>query len=261
MKKVLLTLFLAGIFSFSNVNAEEKIRIATGEYEPFLSENLKHNGVGLRIIREAFALEGIKVEYGFFPWKRSYNFAKYGDWDATATWANKAGRDKDFYFSDPLYQSASVFFHLKTYKFDWNTLDDLKGISIGATDGYTYPPKFFQAIKNQSLNVDFDSSPVLNYKKLLKGRIEIFPNNIDVGYATLASKFTQQELESVTHHPRFFTNNPTYLIFSKKIKKNIRMRDLFNKGLKRLKNSGKFDQYFMESRRGDYIIKKSKKRD
>jgi len=71
MKKVLLTLFLAGIFSFSNVNAEEKIRIATGEYEPFLSENLKHNGVGLRIIREAFALEGGEVEYGWYPWKRA----------------------------------------------------------------------------------------------------------------------------------------------------------------------------------------------
>ncbi len=140
MKKVLLTLFLIGSFNLSNCTAEEIIRITTGEHPPYLSENLKHNGVGLRIIKEAFALEGVKVEYGFFPWKRSYQLAKQGVWDASATWGYNTERDNYFYFSDPIYPAIAAFFHLKSYTFHWNTLDDLNGISIGATATYAYTP-------------------------------------------------------------------------------------------------------------------------
>ena len=256
MKKVLLTLFLIGAFNSSYCIAEEVIRITTGEHSPYLSENLKYNGVGLRIIREAFALEGVKVEYGFFPWKRSYKLAKQGEWDASATWGYNIERDHDFYLSDPLYPATAAFFHLKSYKFHWNTLDDLKGIFIGATQTYAYTPEFLEAIKKQSLNIELISSDETNLRKLLKGRIDIFPLNIDVAYALLASKFTQHERESITYHPRPLYSIYTHVIFSKKIKKNIRMRELFNKGLKRLKESGKLDQYLKESKRVDYITQK-----
>jgi len=39
---------------------------------------------------------------------------------------------------------------------------------------------------------------------------------------------------------------------SRKVEKNKRMLELFNKGLKQLKAAGKIDRYFSESRRGDY---------
>ena len=124
MKKLLLTLFFLQCTLSNCIAAEEIIRITTGEHPPYLSENLKYNGVGLRIIREAFALEGVTVEYGFFPWKRSYKLAKQGEWDASATWGHNIERDNDFYFSEPLYPAISAFFHLKSYKFHWNTLDN-----------------------------------------------------------------------------------------------------------------------------------------
>lgn len=254
MKRIILVLYLISAVFLSNGFAEETIRIATGEYPPFLSENLKHNGVGLRIIREAFAFEDVKVEYGFFPWKRSYRFAKDGDWDATATWAHKPGRDKEFYFSDPLYESSSGWFHLKTYKFDWKTLDDLKGIPIGITTGYTYDTAFLQAIKEGKLHVEFASTQKKNFQKLLWGRIKIYRSHIDVGYSVLAQEFTPEEIDLITHHPHTYPPNHTYLLFSIKVERNKQMVKLFNKGLKRLKEGGKFEQYFKESRLGDYLI-------
>lgn len=227
--------------------SQEVIRITTGEHPPYLSEHLKHNGVGLRIIKEAFALEGITVEYGFFPWKRSLKLAEQGDWDASATWGHNSDRENNFYFSDPIYPATSVFFHLKSYPFDWHTLDDLKGISIGATKTYAYTPAFLKAIEQKSLNIELISSDELNLRKLLKGRIDIFPLNIDVSYNLLANKFTQQERDLITYHPLPLYSIYTHVLFSKKVEKNIRMRRLFNKGLKRLKESGAFDQFFEES--------------
>ena len=137
-----------------------------------------------------------------------------------------------------------------------NRLDDLKGISIGATETYAYTPEFLQAMKNGSLHVELLSSDELNFRKLLKGRIEIFPLNIVVAHALLASKFTRQEIASITYHPRALYSIQTHLLFSKKVTKNMRLLKLFNKGLKRLKDSGKFNQYFKESQRSDYISKK-----
>ncbi len=60
-KIVLIFSILLG-FSCSGFT-EETIRLTNGEWIPFLSEDLKHYGVISRIVKEAFALEGMKVEY------------------------------------------------------------------------------------------------------------------------------------------------------------------------------------------------------
>ena len=88
------------LFVFSQSTfARETVRITTGEFPPFLSENLKHGGVGLRIITEVFDSVGIDVEYGFYPWKRAYALTKEGTWDASATWAHNPEREKLFHYS------------------------------------------------------------------------------------------------------------------------------------------------------------------
>jgi len=249
----LMIFFLIGIAS-SALNAET-IRIATGEYPPFLSENLKHNGVGLHIIKEAFSLKGISVEYGFFPWARAYKNVKQGKWDASATWSHKPKRDDDVYFSNPLYQSTFVFFHLKSYPFDWETLDDLKEVSIGGTRSYTYTPEFYQGIRDGNLNVEFSTSDLLNFRKLLGKRHQIFPANIHVGYHLLEKNFTAQEKQLITHHHLPLSSLPTHIVFSKANKKGLRLRNIFNEGLKELRESGRIAQYFIDARNGKYLLK------
>ena len=111
--RMLLILFfwLSGISGFAF--AQETIRITNGEWPPYLSEKLKHNGLASRIVREAFELEGIQVVYDFFPWNRSLMLAQTGEWDGTAVWLRSPEREQEFYISDPVVQSTYVFFHLK----------------------------------------------------------------------------------------------------------------------------------------------------
>ena len=59
--------------------AEETIRITNGEWPPYMSKKLKHYGLASRITTEAFASQGVKVEYGFFPWARSKLLVEHRD--------------------------------------------------------------------------------------------------------------------------------------------------------------------------------------
>ncbi len=230
------------------VDAQEIIRLTNGEWPPYLSESLEHKGFASRIVTEAFAEVGIRVEYGFFIWQRTYNQAKAGRWDGSVGWARTPEREKDFYYSNPVVEDITNFFHLKTYPLDWESIEDLKGISIGATVAYHYGDAFEHAEKTGKIEVQRAAKDQLNLKKLLRGKIQIFPMNLEVGYYQLQRTFPPEKRQLFTHHPKPLYVKPLHVIFSKKIDKNKHRLALFNKGLKQLKDRGRIDQIMKEAR-------------
>ena len=55
-----------------------------------------------------------------------------------------------------------------------------------------------------------------------------------------------------THHPKRITEKPLYLLLSKKVPGNEQMRDRFNDGLRKLKESGRYDQIIANALAGEY---------
>lgn len=246
-----LFVLLLGITHMSQ--AEDVVRLTNGEWPPFTSQNLKHYGVYSHIVSEAFALEGMTVKYEFFPWKRSYVYTKDGDWDGSLTWAPTPEKKREVFFSDPVFQHTKVFFHLKNFSFDWNTIDDLKGISIGATALYTYGDEFDQAVKNGRIEVEYATTDMTSLKKLLERRIQIFPSDIRVGYDLLNTNFTSEEASLFMHHPKPIQETFTCVIFTKKNpEKSRRLMEIFNRGLRKLKENGTYDKLLKASLRGEY---------
>ncbi|MCP4162740.1 MAG: ABC transporter substrate-binding protein [Deltaproteobacteria bacterium] len=178
---------------------------------------------------------------------------KEGEWDATCCWAKTKERDKYIIFSEPVHPDETVFFHLKKYKFDWQSVEDLKGIEIGATISYSYSNEFEAAEKEGKLMIERVPSDVLNFRKLLKGRIQIFPLAKDVGYVILNKAFKPEDIQKITHHRKPTRIAYLRLAFSRNHKRSKKMKAIFNKGLNLLKRSGKYDKYFKESREGKYI--------
>lgn len=238
----------------SNLLADEKLHIAVGEYPPYISEHLKYNGVVARIIFEAFALEGVLVEFKFTNWARSFHLVASGESNAIGPILKNSKRADLYDFSDSLLFETQVFFHQTAYNFDWHSIDDLKDIQIGATIAYSYGHQFDEAAKSGLLHIQRVPSDIQNFKKMFNKRIQIFPQSLDVGYYLLHTEFSDKVMQ-VTHHANFVNQNHNYLAFSKKLPKNKHYLKLFNRGLKELRKSGKYDQYFEASRRGDYIIK------
>ena len=44
-----------------------EVRLTNGEWSPYLGQNLPRHGVASRIVEEAFALEGFRVRWEFYP--------------------------------------------------------------------------------------------------------------------------------------------------------------------------------------------------
>ncbi len=255
MKKWVITINLI-LWSILPISADEQvIHLTNGEWPPYLSDNLKHGGVISQIVTEAFALEGIQVKYGFFPWARSYVLAQMGKWEGSVVWSRSPEREKDFLYSDPVFETRKVFFHLKDYPFDWSSLDDLKDVIIGATLKYNYGPEFHEIAKSGKIHVEYAVSDEINIKLLLLKRIQVFPIQTEVGYSILHKHFKQEEIQRITHHPKTLMQSPYHLILSKKVGNNKNLLRSFNKGLKQLKDSGKIEQYFTGLQKGEYLKK------
>lgn len=249
MKKFfIISMFLIFAVYVSAVLAEETVRITNGEWPPYLSKDLKGYGIASRIVTEAFALEGIKVEYGFFPWKRAFYLAEKGEWDGAAVWLRSPERERDFYLSDPIVKSSYVFFHLKSFGFNWKNIDDLRGLKIGATIGYDYGEKFEKAEKDGIINVVRVPSDEQNLMKLLHGRIDIFPLDMEVGYTMLYKMYKPETISMITNHSLPLRADPLHLLLTKKNGKNAKLMELFNKGLKKLGEKGEIDKFFEEAR-------------
>ena len=257
MKKVFLSLFFI-LLTSTTTFAKTPIRITNGEWEPYLSEYSYEYGLASHIVYEAFKLEEITIEWGFFPWIRSYEVAKKGYWDASAVWWPTKDTEKDFWISEPVVNTSFVFFYIKDRNFQWESVDDLQGLRIGFTRGYNYGKAFMDALKSKKLVVDITAQDELNFKKLLFGRIDIFPNDPIVGYAQIRNTFTPKEVARFTYHPKTFEKNTLNLIISKKCKNGKFYLEKFNSGLKKLKENGKLDQMYKDLNSGKYDKQKER---
>ena len=229
------------------------IRLTNGEWQPYLSKDVPHFGIASHIITEAFALVGIEVEYGFFPWSRAMKLAKEGTWDGTAVWGDSEERRQNFQFTEPVVPSTFVFFHLRSTQFDWNTYEDLRDVKVGGTVEYFYSDEFEAAEAGGVFRITRTRSDEVGLKNLLKGRIDVFPGELMVTYAQIRDTFSEEQVALFTHHPKRIIEKPLYLFLSKKVPGNEQMRDLFNEGLKLLKESGKYDQIFADAFTGKYV--------
>ena len=252
---IFLFVFTSSFLTLSpSISADETIRLASGEWAPYQSKNLKHAGFVSRIITEAFAHSGIKTEFSYFPWKRSYKLAEKGTWDGTFIWFATPERKEFFYISDPVINIQYVFFYKKNFRFNWKTVKDLMGFTIGGTKGYDYGSEFQEAEKEKRIKVFRIPEDKKNFELLNKGRIMIFPCELETGYEIIRKNFSPEIAKQFTHHPLPVKSAPHHLLLSKKKQANIKMIELFNAGLNYLNENGKVDQYIEESRLGGYIL-------
>lgn len=248
-----LMLSVSGMAVNGSEDDEGVMRVAIGEWPPFVSRDLEHYGLAARIVTEAFAARDIEVKYRFYPWKRAYLETTQGDQDATAIWTRTPERENEVLFSDPVLIAEKVFFHLKSTPFEWRSIEDLDGYRIGATRGYGYGDAFDRAAEEGIIDVELVDSDKQNFEKLLLGRIDVFPMTMAVGYSLLNTGFSSAEAARVTNHPGPVQQAVFHLLFSKAVDRNEQMIEAFNEGLEELRESGRLDQYVKESREGEYI--------
>jgi len=230
--------------SFAN---EEVITVFTGDqWPPYVAKELTSFGLYPHITTSAFNAVGVKVKYIFFPWKRSLETVREGNGDASGYWASTSDREQDFYLSDPIHNEEIVFYHLKNYPFHWSSLDDIKDITIGAIIGYSYGDAFDKAASSGRLTVHRVPTDTQAFRMLHSGRINIFPLNKGSGYPLIQQIFPLAKKALFTHHPKAVYSYSLHLLFPRDLENSKRLLNLFNEGLRRLKESGRYNQILDE---------------
>ncbi|WP_108648913.1 substrate-binding periplasmic protein [Dongshaea marina] len=243
MFRLWLLLVLAA--SVASTAQADIVRLANGEWKPYMSADLKHYGVVSYIVREAFKLEGDQVKYQFLPWMQGFEEARQGRLDGSVVWSKTAQRSNDFYFSDPVIQLNQVLFHRVGETIRWTHLKDLGRYRFGGVIGYHYA--LDPLIREGVIRMSRVPSEQANYKKLQDKRIDLIVENEDVGQAMIHQlgltgkiQASNKPLRQVDYH----------LIISKKNPQGSALVERFNKGLAKLKASGRYQKLLEQNRQG-----------
>ena len=224
---------------FAEPNGNGRLTITAGPWPPFTGRDLPFYGAAARVVSDAFALEGYRVDFLFRPWMRAYLEAKTGRVNGSILWRRTREREKHFYYSDPVLSVDIVFFHLKSVPFDWEEIEDLAGFRSGVVNGFKYGNAFDAGVASGRIPADVVASQEMNFRKLLKGRIDYTPVVRQSGYATIQTMFPPDIAGRFTHHSRVLARQKLYLILSRKIWNNARLLREFNRGLFRYHQNGR----------------------
>ncbi len=227
--------------------AADKIILANGEWAPYLGKTLKNGGPTTHVVTEAFKLEGIEVEYKWYgdSWKRAYHDALAGKKaQGTLVWSKKPGREKEMYYSDSLLipGQKTVFFHLKNKPFEWQTIQDLKGLKIGGRLGYSYGEAFDSSIDKGIFKLERTDKENVNFKKLLAGRINLIVMIQKVGEEYLKKELAPEQAAQISFHPKPVRISGYHLLLTKTLPGNEELMKKFDDGFKKLVENGTFDK-------------------
>ncbi|MBU6953113.1 ABC transporter substrate-binding protein [Hahella sp. HN01] len=237
----------------ATVRAEEdqQVILANGEWEPFLSERLPHYGFASHLVTEAFAAVGVQVEYQFYPWARAEAMVEGGQIDGSLLWTQTPQRSEFAYFSDVVVTQDEVLFHLRALPLEPKSPADLLGESIAVPLGSKLG--VWKEVVESGQVTEFGVRDVeVGMNMLLRRRVDAFPLARAVGYSALRAHFSPQEQALITHSATVFDRHEYRLMLSRKRSMNARLILQFNEGLRRLRESGRYQEMEEAYYRGDY---------
>ena len=247
--------FILILFFKSPFLKAETIHLMAGNWPPYLSPKMEKNGVAGRIVTEALALKGHNVKIHFAHWQECMDWAKKGKTPrggkvhGSLLWFKNPEREKSLYFSEPIIHEKHVLFHRKDKSIKFNKYSDLSRLKVGAIIGFYYGKEFEEAEKKRIIRVGRTYISEFAFAFLVHKKIDVFPQDMLVGYHQLKEYFPRKLQDKITHYrakPVF--EQWSHLVFSKKDSKNQKLMADFNEGFKKLKEQGKVKKYLDQIR-------------
>jgi polar amino acid transport system substrate-binding protein len=234
--------------------SQERVRIITGEWAPYISQRFEHGGIACQIACEAFARAGLAVELEFaMPWLEGvYELAKSGRYDATLAWRPTPVRQQDFVASaGPVMENRYVLFHLRTFAFDWRRFADLRPFAIGGTRGFNYGERFRRAEADGAIDVRWSDGTQESFERLLRGEVSLVAHDQGVGHEDLRRQLTPEEARRITFHPRMTDHHLSHVLFPRCHGERGRaLCRAFDRGLAQLEAGGELRRWVEEFKAG-----------
>lgn len=242
MNKIKTCFFLCLLLINNSVFAKNKVvNLVSTEYPPYYGENLPNYGFFSEIIKESWELAGYDVKIDFFPWKEALDRAKtYKNVDGLYSIWHSKERENDFWFSDGILPNTIVFMVKKTNKKSLDRLlykKNMSELTVGNVKGYLIP----KVITGMGITVFEAQDDETNIRMLVTDRVDLCVTDLILGKYILKHKFPEQQ-DSIEKWWENLDEKMQYLAIPKQaINAEDKLKD-FNSGLKKLKNSGRFEE-------------------
>jgi polar amino acid transport system substrate-binding protein len=233
---------VAQIYLLVPARAEETVRLAVGEWKPFISESLPKNGPVLEVVSRSFEEEGIKVEYTFRPWKRAMVMTKKGKFDGTPGWIFSDERAQDFDFSSSLLTQKDVIIFHRDHLIDFSSAADFSGKRTLVLLGSYVGDEFDQMAKKGQLTVGESRNYLQMFKMLLKERTDFIYVGELIAADIIRSKLSNFQRAQLVVKDSFRKPHNYHLLVSRANANGTKILGAFNSGLNKLRSSGEYDQ-------------------
>ncbi|BEP28402.1 substrate-binding periplasmic protein [Helicovermis profundi] len=220
----------------------DPITITTGEYAPFVSESLLNQGFTSEIIKRAFELTNVKVDFKFYAWAKAKAEIENKNAFGSYPWSITDERKAKYAFTDPIVSSTSSFFYLKSNKnipsgLDFTTFKDLKKYKIGGVKNFFY----VDPLEKAGIKADLADKESDSMNKLINGRIDLYPGDVLTSLDLMKSDFKDQ-IDNIDWFKTPFSTTNYAIMISKDYPNNEEYIKRFNEGLAMMKKSGEFQQ-------------------
>ena len=221
-------------------NNEQSVLLVTGEWPPFTSRTMDQGGFVAALVTRVFERMNQPYEIRFMPWKRSVVMVEKGDAFATFPYRITDKRRKKHHFSNAVTTSSGRLFYLDSQfpeGIQWQEYNDLKNYTIGGTLGYWYETTFHQA----DLDTEFVRDDMLNFRKLVFGRVDMVAAAERVGWHILRQHFPDT-VDNVELAQKPLDESTLHLMVSRDYPESERLLERFNRHLREFKKSPAFKQ-------------------
>lgn len=146
-----------------------QLNVATSEWLPYVGQDLPNHGLAIDIVNTALQRAGYEPVVEIKNWSRTLEGANVGVYDliAAAWYSNE--RARQFTFSKPYLYNEIKILKRADSNFEFNSLADLQGKSIGVVEDYAYGDAFAQ-VQAEKVAVPY---VLLNIYKVLKGEVDL----------------------------------------------------------------------------------------
>lgn len=186
-KRVSVLLFILFMVIVCGSGSARKLIIAGVPGAPmrYYDESGNLKGIDVDIID--YVMKELGIDYQIMLESSSPRYElgwKSGAYDMVLTYSFKEDRAKYLIYSNESHVSLTWNFFIRKEdkeKIHYNSLEDLRGLIIGATQGYSYTKEFWDAYEEGLLQFDVIVQNRLQLPKLILGRIDAIALNRLIG--------------------------------------------------------------------------------
>ena len=179
--------------------------VAISDFPPWINVSEEYYGVHGAIVIRALQKAKVPYEIKISSWARIRKMLSSEDVCSFGFVKNKERLAK-WQYSRPYHTDKTFLWGRKNNRLELNNIQDAAQYRLAVTSGYSYGQEFDEFLSH--METDESLNDTINLRKLLAGRIDLFPGQIKIIKPLMATQFPDQidelepkiQINQLNHH-------------------------------------------------------------